>query len=289
MPKETQRDQTRNIFDCRHDGPVAGLARRRPGEARRCDRPYGRRPGAGADRRHPADGDLRRRHAHPLDQRRAQPRQGYQAGDRSAPRPADQDRGHQQRQQRSRPPRSSSSRAISAPPCRSAPGRPRRARPSQASATSTSRPRPTSTSTPAARPFPPKARARSTISPAKALATDGYAISVLGFADPTGNAEANQRLSARRAQNVINYLKQKPRRSARQGPRGLGDGRGRNRIPGADLECRGTPRHRAGRHQQGPAGQPVSIAIPPGRSGRVRAVPSPHGQSPSRSSSKSWR
>lgn len=45
---------------------------------------------------------------------------------------------------------------------------------------------------------------------AKALATDGYAISVLGFADPTGDAAANQRLSARRAQNVINYLKQKP-------------------------------------------------------------------------------
>lgn len=44
----------------------------------------------------------------------------------------------------------------------------------------------------------------------QALAIDGYAISVLGFADPTGNAEANQRLSARRAQNVINYLKQRP-------------------------------------------------------------------------------
>lgn len=33
-------------------------------------------------------------------------------------------------------------------------------------------------------------------------------ISVLGYADPTGNAAANERLSDRRAQAVINYLKQ---------------------------------------------------------------------------------
>jgi OmpA-OmpF porin, OOP family len=45
---------------------------------------------------------------------------------------------------------------------------------------------------------------------AKALSVDGYAISVLGFADPTGNPEANQRLSEQRAQNVINYLKRRP-------------------------------------------------------------------------------
>jgi outer membrane protein OmpA-like peptidoglycan-associated protein len=38
----------------------------------------------------------------------------------------------------------------------------------------------------------------------------GYAISVLGYADPTGNAAFNQRLSARRAQTVINFLKQQP-------------------------------------------------------------------------------
>jgi len=44
---------------------------------------------------------------------------------------------------------------------------------------------------------------------AKAVAIDGYAISVLGYADPTGDPAANQRLSARRAQNVINYLKQR--------------------------------------------------------------------------------
>jgi len=44
----------------------------------------------------------------------------------------------------------------------------------------------------------------------QAQAVDGYVISVLGFADPTGDAAANQRLSARRAQNVINYLKQRP-------------------------------------------------------------------------------
>jgi outer membrane protein OmpA-like peptidoglycan-associated protein len=44
----------------------------------------------------------------------------------------------------------------------------------------------------------------------QALGVDGYAISVLGYADPTGNAAANQRLSEQRAQNVINYLKQRP-------------------------------------------------------------------------------
>ena len=36
----------------------------------------------------------------------------------------------------------------------------------------------------------------------------GYVVSVLGYADPTGNAAANERLSNRRAQTVINYLKQ---------------------------------------------------------------------------------
>src|SRR5262249_27958312 len=36
----------------------------------------------------------------------------------------------------------------------------------------------------------------------------GYVISVLGYADPTGNKAANQRLSNRRAQTVINYIKQ---------------------------------------------------------------------------------
>jgi outer membrane protein OmpA-like peptidoglycan-associated protein len=36
----------------------------------------------------------------------------------------------------------------------------------------------------------------------------GYVVSVLGYADPTGNAKANERLSNRRAQAVINYLKQ---------------------------------------------------------------------------------
>ena len=36
----------------------------------------------------------------------------------------------------------------------------------------------------------------------------GYAISVLGYADPRGTAKANERLSNRRAQAVINYLKQ---------------------------------------------------------------------------------
>lgn len=36
----------------------------------------------------------------------------------------------------------------------------------------------------------------------------GYVVSVLGFADPNGEAAANERLSSRRAQAVINYLKQ---------------------------------------------------------------------------------
>ena len=44
----------------------------------------------------------------------------------------------------------------------------------------------------------------------QAQSVEGYVISVLGFADPTGNAAANQRLSEQRAQNVINYLKQRP-------------------------------------------------------------------------------
>lgn len=43
---------------------------------------------------------------------------------------------------------------------------------------------------------------------AKAAGINGYVISVLGYADPRGNAAANQRLSNRRAQTVINYLKQ---------------------------------------------------------------------------------
>jgi OOP family OmpA-OmpF porin len=38
----------------------------------------------------------------------------------------------------------------------------------------------------------------------------GYMISVLGYASPTGNAAFNQQLSAKRAQTVINYLKQQP-------------------------------------------------------------------------------
>ena len=42
----------------------------------------------------------------------------------------------------------------------------------------------------------------------KAAGINGYVISVLGYADPRGNAAANERLSNRRAQTVINYLKQ---------------------------------------------------------------------------------
>jgi len=38
----------------------------------------------------------------------------------------------------------------------------------------------------------------------------GYMISVLGYASPVGNAAFNQRLSAQRAQTVINFLKQQP-------------------------------------------------------------------------------
>jgi outer membrane protein OmpA-like peptidoglycan-associated protein len=42
----------------------------------------------------------------------------------------------------------------------------------------------------------------------KAKGMNGYVISVLGYADPRGNAAANERLSNRRAETVINYLKQ---------------------------------------------------------------------------------
>jgi outer membrane protein OmpA-like peptidoglycan-associated protein len=42
----------------------------------------------------------------------------------------------------------------------------------------------------------------------QAKAIKGYVVSVLGYADPRGNAGANERLSNRRAQAVINYLKQ---------------------------------------------------------------------------------
>jgi OmpA-OmpF porin, OOP family len=43
---------------------------------------------------------------------------------------------------------------------------------------------------------------------ANAAGVKGYVISVLGHADPTGNAAANEKLSNRRAQAVINYIKQ---------------------------------------------------------------------------------
>jgi OOP family OmpA-OmpF porin len=43
---------------------------------------------------------------------------------------------------------------------------------------------------------------------ATARTTEGFMISVLGYADSTGDAAANERLSQRRAEAVINYLKQ---------------------------------------------------------------------------------
>jgi OOP family OmpA-OmpF porin len=42
----------------------------------------------------------------------------------------------------------------------------------------------------------------------KAASHKGYVISVLGHADPRGSAAANEKLSNRRAQAVINYIKQ---------------------------------------------------------------------------------
>jgi outer membrane protein OmpA-like peptidoglycan-associated protein len=42
----------------------------------------------------------------------------------------------------------------------------------------------------------------------KAPSFGNYRISILGFADPTGNAAANERLSQRRAAAVSNYLRQ---------------------------------------------------------------------------------
>src|SRR5205085_11533738 len=42
----------------------------------------------------------------------------------------------------------------------------------------------------------------------KAPSFGNYRISLLGFADPRGNAEANERLSAKRALAVSNFLRQ---------------------------------------------------------------------------------
>lgn len=42
----------------------------------------------------------------------------------------------------------------------------------------------------------------------KAPSFGNYRLSILGFADPRGNAEANERLSAKRALGVSNYLRQ---------------------------------------------------------------------------------
>ena len=42
----------------------------------------------------------------------------------------------------------------------------------------------------------------------KAPSFGNYRISILGFADPTGNAAANERLSLKRAGAVSNYLRQ---------------------------------------------------------------------------------
>jgi outer membrane protein OmpA-like peptidoglycan-associated protein len=43
---------------------------------------------------------------------------------------------------------------------------------------------------------------------AEAKGYNGYVISVLGYADPRGKSDANERLSNKRAQAVINYIKQ---------------------------------------------------------------------------------
>lgn len=51
-------------------------------------------------------------------------------------------------------------------------------------------------------------KAKLTALAGEAAGIKGYVISVLGFADPTGNKAANEKLSDRRAQAVINYLKQ---------------------------------------------------------------------------------
>ena len=54
----------------------------------------------------------------------------------------------------------------------------------------------------------PEDKQRLTALGKKASGIKGYAISVLGYADPRGDAAANEKLSNRRAQTVINYLKQ---------------------------------------------------------------------------------
>jgi OmpA-OmpF porin, OOP family len=54
----------------------------------------------------------------------------------------------------------------------------------------------------------PEAKGELTALASNAKNHKGYVVSVLGYADPTGNVAANERLSNRRAQAVINYLKQ---------------------------------------------------------------------------------
>jgi outer membrane protein OmpA-like peptidoglycan-associated protein len=54
----------------------------------------------------------------------------------------------------------------------------------------------------------PDAKQELTAVAAKAKTYKGYVVSVLGYADPRGNAAANEKLSNRRAQACINYLKQ---------------------------------------------------------------------------------
>ena len=52
----------------------------------------------------------------------------------------------------------------------------------------------------------PQARSELQQIASKARGIKGYLVSVIGYADPTGNAEANQKLSERRAAAVIAYL-----------------------------------------------------------------------------------
>ena len=54
----------------------------------------------------------------------------------------------------------------------------------------------------------PEDKTKLTALAGEAAGINGYVISVLGYADPTGNKAANEKLSNRRAQAVINYLKQ---------------------------------------------------------------------------------
>lgn len=77
---------------------------------------------------------------------------------------------------------------------------------------------------------------------AKAHTFGNYRISILGFADPRGNAAANERLSARRAEAVSNFLRQtgsiEPGRVLAPSAMGEGTAAPGETAPTSDAEAR---------------------------------------------------